>query len=81
MFGINRYIYSYILCLYCLDIDECASQPCQHGGICVNKINKFECACINGFYGQFCEKGKYVYVKTKKCIWALTQGNLSSGFP
>ena len=54
--------FSYILGLCCLDIDECASQPCQHGGICINKINKFVCACINGFYGQFCEKGENVYI-------------------
>jgi hypothetical protein len=33
-----------------VDFDECGSQPCQNGGICVDKINDFSCACPFGKY-------------------------------
>lgn len=30
------------------DIDECASAPCQNGGVCVDKLAGYACACITG---------------------------------
>ena len=33
------------------DIDECASQPCQNGGTCVDMLNKFECTNPPGITG------------------------------
>ncbi|XP_072050958.1 neuronal pentraxin-1-like, partial [Amphiura filiformis] len=38
-----------------IDIDECTSSPCQHGGECVDDINGFICHCLPGFSGQICE--------------------------
>jgi len=40
------------------DIDECASQPCQHGATCTNLVNKYACICVVGYAGLVCEIGK-----------------------
>lgn len=46
--------------IYCLltDIDECASNPCIHGGTCVDMVNSYNCTCVSGFTGQNCQIGK-----------------------
>ena len=44
---------------YPLDIDECASDPCQNGGTCVDKINRYNCECEDGYTGTNCETGQY----------------------
>ncbi|KAI8502677.1 hypothetical protein Bbelb_193790 [Branchiostoma belcheri] len=38
------------------DIDECASNPCQHGR-CENKDGGYKCACSPGWTGQNCQQG------------------------
>ena len=35
------------------NIDECASSPCENG-VCVDKVNMFECDCTAGFTGTLC---------------------------
>ena len=37
------------------DINECASNPCQNGGTCVDGINWYFCICDLGFAGDNCE--------------------------
>lgn len=37
------------------DIDECASQPCQNGGICVDGKNSFTCNCPAAWQGVLCQ--------------------------
>lgn len=37
------------------DGDECDSQPCQNGGVCVDKKNGFNCKCRRGFTGPICQ--------------------------
>ncbi|XP_062576942.1 neurogenic locus notch homolog protein 2-like [Saccostrea cucullata] len=39
----------------CQDKDECASNPCMHGGTCYNLIDKFTCSCHDGYQGLRCE--------------------------
>ena len=41
-----------------LDIDECASDPCQNGGTCSDQENGYECICAAGFTGTNCDSGK-----------------------
>ncbi|KAM5271042.1 sushi, nidogen and EGF-like domain-containing protein 1 isoform 5-T7 [Hipposideros larvatus] len=41
-----------------LDVNECASHPCQNGGACTNGINSFSCQCPDGFGGPTCETAK-----------------------
>nr|XP_058155717.1 sushi, nidogen and EGF-like domain-containing protein 1 isoform X4 [Dasypus novemcinctus]XP_058155718.1 sushi, nidogen and EGF-like domain-containing protein 1 isoform X4 [Dasypus novemcinctus] len=38
-----------------LDVNECASHPCQNGGTCSHGINSFSCQCPAGFGGPTCE--------------------------
>eukprot|EP00118_Oscarella_pearsei_P024457 m.306112 g.306112 ORF g.306112 m.306112 type:complete len:2176 (+) comp40977_c0_seq1:115-6642(+) len=39
----------------CVDINECASNPCQNGATCLNGDNKFECLCAVGYEGASCQ--------------------------
>ncbi|XP_046404565.1 protein crumbs isoform X2 [Ischnura elegans] len=39
-----------------INIDECASSPCQHGGICIDGANTYSCQCARtGYQGVNCE--------------------------
>ncbi|XP_066275397.1 fibropellin-3-like [Branchiostoma lanceolatum] len=38
-----------------INIDECASDPCQYGGTCVDGVNSYTCQCVPGFIGDDCE--------------------------
>ncbi len=40
------------------DIDECASNPCEHGGTCVDDVNQYTCDCDPGWTGDHCETSK-----------------------
>ena len=44
-------------CFYHLDIDECASSPCQNGGTCIDAIDAYTCDCVPGYDGTDCERG------------------------
>ena len=47
-----------------IDIDECASNPCQNGGSCVDGINLYTCNCNAGYAGYNCEIGNCTYTIT-----------------
>ncbi|XP_068104249.1 protein crumbs homolog 2 isoform X1 [Hyperolius riggenbachi] len=36
------------------NIDECESDPCKNGGICIDLINGYECHCALGYTGVLC---------------------------
>ncbi|XP_026738289.1 protein eyes shut-like [Trichoplusia ni] len=36
-------------------IDECESNPCQNGGVCIDVHADYMCACAFGFTGKSCE--------------------------
>uniref|UniRef100_A0A8C6TT76 Sushi, nidogen and EGF-like domain-containing protein 1 n=1 Tax=Neogobius melanostomus TaxID=47308 RepID=A0A8C6TT76_9GOBI len=38
-----------------IDVDECASNPCQNGGTCEDQINSYVCQCPPGYTGVHCE--------------------------
>nr|XP_020143666.1 sushi, nidogen and EGF-like domain-containing protein 1 isoform X2 [Microcebus murinus] len=49
-----------------LDVNECASQPCQNGGTCTHGVNSFSCRCPAGFGGPTCETAQSP-CDTKEC--------------
>ena len=61
------------MCISILDIDECASDPCQNGGTCHDAENQHSCACKTGYTDANCQTGicdSIVYfdiVFEKKC--------------
>ncbi|XP_054630679.1 protein crumbs homolog 1-like [Dunckerocampus dactyliophorus] len=38
-----------------LNVDECVSAPCHHGGSCQDLVNSYQCLCPDGFTGVHCE--------------------------
>ena len=40
-----------------VDIDECASRPCQNGGNCTDIVKGHICNCVAGYDGANCENG------------------------
>ena len=47
-----------------VDVDECASSPCQNGGTCLDQINSYNCSCAVGYNGSDCETSKYTESNT-----------------
>ena len=41
-----------------IDVDECASGPCQNGGTCVDQVNGYQCQCAPGYTDLQCQTGK-----------------------
>ena len=46
-----------IYIFFLLDVDECASSPCQNGGTCVDVVNAYTCNCVPGYTGDNCDTG------------------------
>ena len=42
------------------DVDECLSIPCSNGGTCLDFLNNYHCACVDGYNGTHCELGMHV---------------------
>ena len=57
-------VVEYYLRCFCFvlspDIDECASDPCENGANCTNDVNAYNCSCVDGYTGIFCEIGANV---------------------
>ena len=43
------------------DIDDCADQPCQNGGICTDAVNNYTCNCAAGYIGRNCRVGEHKF--------------------
>ena len=35
-----------------IDVDECSSDPCRNGGICIDQQNSYYCQCLPGYTGN-----------------------------
>ena len=38
--------------IFCIDIDECGSSPCDTDAHCADTEGSFTCTCLNGFAGD-----------------------------
>lgn len=36
-------------------INECKTNPCGNGNICINEQNGYSCQCLNGYSGTNCD--------------------------
>ena len=45
---------------FLIDIDNCAPNPCQNDGECVDGIADFTCICVEGFTGKKCGTSNYI---------------------
>ncbi len=36
-------------------VNECESDPCQHGGTCRDHVNEYTCDCLPEYNGTHCE--------------------------
>ena len=56
-----------LLTLQFLDTHLCRSDPCQHGGTCIDGENSYTCTCVPRYTGANCATGKiFCYWKTKE---------------
>ena len=39
------------------DIEDCDSNQCINGAICIDAVNSYTCDCAAGYTGQYCEIG------------------------
>ena len=44
-----------------IDVDECASSPCQNGGTCIDGISSYTCKCGQSYEGKNCESEYCIY--------------------
>ncbi|XP_030057388.1 coagulation factor VII [Microcaecilia unicolor] len=48
------------------DEDQCASNPCQNGGTCLDEFQSYVCQCAEGYEGRNCETALN---NTLKCVY------------
>ena len=41
--------------LVILDIDDCASNPCQNKATCTDLVDGYRCQCLPGYTGKQCK--------------------------
>ncbi|XP_076306369.1 protein jagged-1-like isoform X2 [Tachypleus tridentatus] len=61
------------------NINECASNPCQNGGTCVDKINSFQCICKEGWKGPICSR-RHSHCAINPCVSGGTCTDLGDNF-
>ena len=49
-----------LIYLLSIDMDECASNPCQNNATCIDQVAGYRCQCNPGYAGNRCQNGKNV---------------------
>ena len=57
-----------------LDINECASNPCQSGATCIDGVNEYTCNCAKGFIGSLCKTGKIAFLFSVSLFLLIRSG-------
>ena len=53
------------------DTDECANNPCENNGTCVDLVNAYECICVAGFNDTNCTNSIINYSFVFESIYEL----------
>ena len=61
-----------------IDVNECASEPCQNGATCVDQVNHYTCTCDSGWAGQYSAVFCLVTYVTEWCLYSPTASLLSA---
>ena len=56
------------------DIDECSSNPCRNGGLCIDLINSYQCVCQPGYNGINCKIGEHYFHIMSKHLSLFRRG-------
>ena len=70
-------IYYKWLYYHLLDIDECASNPCDNAGVCQDNVNGYDCNCAAGYTGVNCETSRPTYSKLLTLLNTIIVGKLA----
>ena len=54
--------------IFIVDIKECDSSPCRHGGTCTDAMNRYTCKCNAGYTGTSCETSEIDLNELNKCV-------------
>jgi len=57
-----------------VEMDECASDPCQNGGTCVDLINGYQCRCTDQFTGVNCDRRQSLLARSTQQLYAAAAG-------
>ena len=58
--GVNKQCWQCSVTYIFVELNECASNPCMNGGVCIDQINAFVCICRQLWEGTRCEIRKYI---------------------
>ena len=53
-----------------VNVDDCAAHLCLNGGACLDGVNAYECDCVGGYSGKYCEMApisNHLYPRTAAC--------------
>jgi len=51
-----------------IDVNDCANEPCQNGGTCIDGIDSFHCVCPKGWEGTLCNQSKLIQPQNCRLI-------------
>jgi len=58
---------------HCIDINECALNPCKNNGNCTHGVGSYTCTCIDGYTGKNCSSCADDYFKTDDTCTECTE--------